>query len=174
MHKTIFTIGHSTRTTDEIIDLLNTFGINQLLDVRSFPGSRRCPWFGKEAIKKSLEDASISYLHLPNIGGRRYQKDIDENHAAWREAAFRNYASYAANSEEFQSGLKELLDLSDIKTSAIMCSEAVWWRCHRRIITDYLIHNGCEVRHILSQKNCPIAEMTEFAKPSGPIINYPL
>jgi uncharacterized protein (DUF488 family) len=144
----IWTIGHSTREIDSFVSLLKENGIKLLVDVRSWPGSKRYPQFNKEALAKSLVDAGIRYEHLPELGGRRKPKP-DSRNTAWRNASFRGYADYM-ETEEFRNGVQRLLDLSrESGPAAIMCAEAVWWRCHRSLISDYLKVRGIDVMHIL-------------------------
>jgi uncharacterized protein (DUF488 family) len=145
----IWTIGHSTRTIDEFISLLKENGIKLVADVRMFPGSKRYPQFGREALAKSLGESGIPYEHFPELGGRRNPKP-DSHNTAWRNASFRGYADYM-ETKQFQKGVKRLLELaSEAGPVAIMCAEAVWWRCHRSLISDYLKARGIEVMHVLS------------------------
>jgi uncharacterized protein (DUF488 family) len=145
----IWTIGHSTRAIDDFISLLNENGIKLATDVRMFPGSKRYPQFGREALAKSLGESGIRYAHFPELGGRRKAK-ADSRNTAWRNASFRGYADYMAT-EQFQKGSERLLEFSrEIGSTAIMCAEAVWWRCHRSLISDYLKARGIEVMHILA------------------------
>lgn len=161
----IFTIGHSTRTADEVAALLREAGVDLLVDVRRFPGSRRHPQFNAEAIAATLAENGIGYRHLAALGGRRAaERDPAARHTLWREPGFRNYAGYA-ESAAFRAGLDELLRLERTHRPAIMCAEAVWWRCHRRIITDYLLVAGREVRHILGPHKIEPARLTEGAAP---------
>ena len=144
----VWTIGHSTRTIDKFISLLQEHGIKLLVDVRSLPGSKRYPQFNKEALAESLGKAGICYEHFPEFGGRRKPRP-DSPNAAWRNESFRGYADYM-ETEEFDQAVKRLLDLAaDAEPAAIMCAEAVWWRCHRSLISDYLKAGGIEVIHIL-------------------------
>jgi uncharacterized protein (DUF488 family) len=144
----IWTIGHSTRTIDEFISLLRENGIKLVADVRMFPGSKRYPQFGREALAKSLGESSIRYEHFPELGGRRKAK-TDSRNTAWRNASFRGYADYM-ETEQFQNGIERLLDVAaKAGPTAIMCAEAIWWRCHRSLISDYLKARGIEVMHIL-------------------------
>jgi uncharacterized protein (DUF488 family) len=145
----IWTIGHSTRTIDEFISLLKENGTKLVADVRMFPGSKRYPQFGREALAKSLGESGIRYEHFPELGGRRNPKP-DSHNTAWRNASFRGYADYM-ETKQFQKGVKRLLELaSEAGPVAIMCAEAVWWRCHRSLISDYLKARGIEVMHVLS------------------------
>jgi uncharacterized protein (DUF488 family) len=144
----IWTIGHSTRAIDVFISLLGEHGIRLLVDVRSLPGSKRYPQFNKEALANSLGKSGINYEHFPELGGRRKAQPESKN-IAWRNASFRGYADYM-ETDEFDKGVKRLLDLAaDAGPTVIMCAEAVWWRCHRSLISDYLKARGIEVIHIL-------------------------
>lgn len=144
----IWTIGHSTRGIDVFISLLGEHGIRLLVDVRSLPGSKRYPQFNKEALANSLGKSGINYEHFPELGGRRKAQPESKN-IAWRNASFRGYADYM-ETDEFDKGVKRLLDLAaDAGPTVIMCAEAVWWRCHRSLISDYLKARGIEVIHIL-------------------------
>jgi uncharacterized protein (DUF488 family) len=143
----IWTIGHSTRTIDDFISLLNENGIKLAADVRMFPGSKRYPQFGREALAKSLGESGIRYEHFPELGGRRKAK-LDSRNTAWRNASFRGYADYM-ETEQFQKGIERLLEVAaEAGPTAIMCAEAVWWRCHRSLIADYLKARGVEMLHI--------------------------
>lgn len=144
----IWTIGHSTRAIDEFISLLKGNEIKLLADVRAFPGSRRYPQFNKEALAKSLNAHGIGYEHFPELGGKRKSRP-DSRNTAWRNASFRGYADYM-ETDQFQRGIDRLLAFAaDAGPTAIMCAEAVWWRCHRSLIADCLKARGVEVLHIL-------------------------
>jgi uncharacterized protein (DUF488 family) len=144
----IWTIGHSTRTIDEFISLLKQHGIKLLADVRLLPGSKRYPQFNKETLANSLGKVGIRYEHFPEIGGRRRAR-LDSKNTAWRNESFRGYADYM-ETDEFRNGVERLLNLATrAGPAAIMCAEAVWWRCHRSLISDYLKVRGIEVMHIL-------------------------
>ena len=145
----IWTIGHSTRGIDEFISLLKENQIKLLVDVRTFPGSKRYSQFNKETLAQSLTAQGIRYEHFPELGGKRKSKP-DSRNTTWRNASFRGYADYM-ETEQFQKGIVRLLDVVEkAGPSAIMCAEAVWWRCHRSLIADYLKARGAEVLHILS------------------------
>ena len=144
----IWTIGHSTRSIDEFVDLLREFEIRVLVDVRHYPGSRRYPHFHREALSRSLGEAGIRYEHMVELGGRRTARP-DSRNLAWRNASFRGYADYM-ESEPFLVGVERLLDIARGARTAIMCSEAVWWRCHRSMIADLLKAKGVTVLHILT------------------------
>jgi uncharacterized protein (DUF488 family) len=145
--KTIWTIGHSTHSLQEFIAILDSFKIELLADIRSYPGSRRYPHFNKGALEISLPTICISYIHLPELGGRR-QVQPDSKNTSWRNPAFRGYADYM-ETNEFKTGIERLETLARGKRTAYMCSEAVWWRCHRSLISDYLKVQGWKVIHIM-------------------------
>ncbi|MEP6926029.1 MAG: DUF488 domain-containing protein [Ginsengibacter sp.] len=140
MQKVIYTIGHFTKTLDEFITLLQTFSIQMLVDVRSYPGSRRYPYFNKENILKVLPARDIFYLHIPYLGGKR-KTSCQSKNTAWKNEAFRGYADYM-ETDEFKKGIDELTQTGTNYRTAFMCSEAVWWRCHRSMIADYLKAGG--------------------------------
>lgn len=144
----LWTIGHSTRTIDEFISLLQANQIRLLVDVRSLPGSKRYPQFNKETLADSLGKGGIHYEHIPELGGRR-KAHRDSHNTAWRNASFRGYADYM-ETKEFHKGIERLIDVAaEFAPTAIMCAEAVWWRCHRSLVSDYLKARGIEVIHIL-------------------------
>jgi len=161
----VFTIGHSTRTLAEFVALLRQVDVTLLVDVRSIPRSRTAPQFNADTLPGSLADAGIGYQHLSTLGGRRHRtKDAAPSHNEyWRVAAFRNYADYA-ESAAFQSGLAALRELATGRRSAVMCAEAVWWRCHRRIIADYLLSTGMRVEHIMGAGQVVAATLTPGAQ----------
>lgn len=150
---TIYTIGHSTRTIDEFIDLLKQHAIEVLVDIRSFPMSRRLPHFNRENMEKSLAEAQIEYRWMKDLGGRRKRILQDSPNIALRNDAFRNYADYMLTAP-FRGAIEELLQLAAKKRTAYMCAEAVYFRCHRMLVSDYLTAHGHHVRHILD-KNEP-------------------
>jgi uncharacterized protein (DUF488 family) len=144
----IWTIGHSTRSIEDFIAALEANAIKLLVDVRSLPGSNRYPQFNKEALARSLGEHGIRYEHFPELGGLRKPKK-DSRNTAWRNASFRGYADYM-ETEEFRKGVERLIDLAQqTGPAAIMCAEAVWWRCHRALISDFLKARGIEVTHII-------------------------
>jgi uncharacterized protein (DUF488 family) len=144
---TVWTIGHSTRTIEEFLNLLRENGIQALADVRRFPGSRRHPQFGQQQLADSLRNAGIDYIHMPQLGGRRPALRNSVN-TAWRNPAFRGYADYMGT-PAFEAGAQDLIRLASSKPTAIMCAEALWWQCHRGLISDYLKVCGWKVLHIL-------------------------
>ncbi len=159
----IWTIGHSTRSIDVFISLLEENGIKLLTDVRSLPGSKRYPQFNKEALSESLSARGIRYEHFPELGGRRKSNPNSRN-TAWRNASFRGYADYM-ETEQFQQGILRLLALArEAGPAAIMCAEAVWWRCHRSLISDYLKACDIEVMHILNANKIQPHPFTSAAR----------
>ncbi|MEP6636217.1 MAG: DUF488 domain-containing protein [Acidobacteriota bacterium] len=148
---TVWTVGHSTHTADDFIKILKAHEISALVDVRSFPGSRRYPHFNQQELAGSLRTASINYHHLPSLGGRRRPLPNSRN-TAWRNASFRAYADYM-ESPEFKDGIQQLLVLACADRTAIMCAEALWWRCHRGLVSDYLKAHGSLVLHIMNEAN---------------------
>jgi uncharacterized protein (DUF488 family) len=175
MRHPFFTIGHSSRPIGEFIDLLTASEIGVVVDVRTVPRSRANPQYNLEALPESLSGFKIAYEHVAELGGLRARaKDIaPEVNAFWQNQSFHNYADYAV-SGGFRSGLTRLRDLGRLRRCAVMCAEAVWWRCHRRIIADYLVAGGDQVFHILAPGKVAIASLTTAARP-GPedTVTYP-
>ena len=170
-----FTIGHSTRSLDEFISLLEHAGVKTVADVRTIPRSKTNPQFNTETLPHALAASGIDYAHLAKLGGlrgRQKGKPVSPN-MFWDNTSFRNYADYAAT-ETFRTGLRELQDIGHDWNAAIMCAEAVWWRCHRRIIADYLIAQGETVFHILGPNKIEPAHITPAAQasPDGTLV-YP-
>ncbi|MBK5208922.1 MAG: DUF488 domain-containing protein [Flavobacteriaceae bacterium] len=145
---TIYTIGHSTRNLEEFLNMLQSFDIKILADIRSLPGSRRFPHFNKENLKISLEEASIQYIHLADLGGRRKVKKDSKNNR-WNNDSFKGYADYMETSA-FENAMVKLEHIAIEQPTAYMCSEAVWWRCHRSMVSDYLKAKGWTVLHIMA------------------------
>ncbi len=146
-NKTIWTIGHSTRSLEEFIGMLHSFNIELIADIRSFPGSRMFPQYNKEELEVSLPQNNIQYVHLKDLGGRR-KGNRDSKNTGWRHIAFRSYADYMETGA-FKHGIKELEEIALKRHTAYMCSEAVWWRCHRSMVSDYLKLQGWKVMHIM-------------------------
>jgi len=146
---TLYSIGHSNRGLGDFLTLLTGNGIEALADIRQFTRSRANPQFNAETFAAALADNGIAYEHIAPLGGRRSSRLADSPNGLWEHPAFRSYADYAMT-EAFESGLVRLLELASEKRTAIMCAEAVWWRCHRRIVSDYLLARGDNVLHILS------------------------
>jgi uncharacterized protein (DUF488 family) len=164
---TVFTIGHSTRPIEEFIALLRESAIEMLVDIRAIPGSRHNPQFGAEPLRVALTDAGIAYRHMPALGGRRSSRaGTPSPNGLWRHAAFRAYADYALTMP-FREALAELLALVRTRRCAIMCAEAVWWRCHRRIVADYLLAAGESVGHIMAPHEVEPAQLTPGAQPGA-------
>ena len=161
----LFTVGHSTRSIAEFTNLLVENGIEHLFDVRAIPHSRRMPQFGIDQLPASLRDIGIAYEHMPALGGRRRaEKGAPPSpHTYWRIEAFRHYADYA-ESPAFADALDYVLDRAKQQRSGIMCAEALWWRCHRRIITDYALARGVSVIHIMGHGKTEPATMTPGAQ----------
>lgn len=147
--KIIYTIGHSTRSEEEFIAILTSFKIELLADIRTYPGSKRYPHFNKEALQQRLHGQDILYQHFPELGGRRKPLK-DSKNTAWRNDAFRGYADYMETGD-FKNGIKNLEELAVQCKVAYMCSEAVWWRCHRSSVSDYLKSKGWQVMHIMNE-----------------------
>jgi uncharacterized protein (DUF488 family) len=148
MPNELWTIGHSTHPLEEFLAWLKEFKIELLVDVRSYPGSRKMPWFNKEVLPAELEAAGISYFHILALGGRR-KVAKDSVNTVWRHPAFRGYADYMLNDPAFEEGLNELKKLAKKQRVCIMCSEVLWWRCHRSMISDRLKADGWHVHHIM-------------------------
>lgn len=163
--KVILTIGHSTRSLEEFIALLRENAVDCLVDVRAFPGSRRHPQFNKQGLEESLPAAGIAYAHMRALGGRRKASEVpgESPNTLWRNESFRRYADYALGAE-FQAALAGLAKLAGEKRCAMMCSEAVWWRCHRRIIADWLLARDWHVVHIMGEGKAEAASLTPGAR----------
>jgi uncharacterized protein (DUF488 family) len=166
----IWTIGHSTRTLDDFLEMLGTNGIEAVADVRSYPGSRRYPHFNARELESSLTKSGIDYVPLKKLGGRRRAR-ADSPNTVWRSAAFRGYADYMETAE-FKEGIDELLELSRKRRTVLMCAEAVWWRCHRSLISDYLKVSGGTVEHIMDGKNNVIHPFTAAARITDGELTY--
>ena len=164
----VFTIGHSNRTTAEFVDLLNESRVQLVVDVRVMPRSRANPQFNQEVLPVDLELRQIGYEHLVELGGLRSRAGVrsPSPNALWSNRSFRNYADYALT-EPFREGLMRLRSLALERRCALMCAEAVWWRCHRRIIADYLLVEGREVWHIMGRGSVVPARLTPGAEKTG-------
>lgn len=169
---TIFTIGHSTRTPEEFVELLKTYSITTLIDVRTIPRSRHNPQFNKEILPYTLKPHGIKYIHMPEIGGLRHPKR-DSINLAWRNSSFRGYADYM-QTQEFTDNLLKIIALSRENCLALMCAEALPWRCHRSLISDALVVRRVKVEHIISTTSCLNHELNEMAHVEGTQITYPL
>jgi len=188
MSNSLWTVGHSTRPIDEFIGLLHAHGIQLLVDVRTVPKSRYNPQFNRDQLALSLKTAGVTYAHMPSLGGLRKPKK-DSINTGWRNDSFRGYADYMQTGE-FQRAIEELMAYgTGIKTpvspahagraethpsrTAVMCAEAVPWRCHRSLIADALVSRGCEVRHIMSETKADEHRLTSFARVEREYITYP-
>ena len=167
---TIWTIGHSTRTLDEFLGLLADYRIEAIADVRRFPGSRRHPHFASEALAETLPAHGITYQWLPQLGGRR-KVQPDSPNTAWRNASFQAYADYIATAA-FAEGLAALLKMAAARRTALMCAEAVWWRCHRSLIADVLKLRGIEVIHIIDASHSTLHPYTSPARIVDGALSY--
>ncbi len=169
---TVYTIGHSTREHAELFAMLRRNGVTLLCDIRSYPSSRFCPQWNRQAVIDALP-ADIGYTHLPALGGKRQALPASESiNRGWRNAAFRGYADYMQTAA-FQAGLAELLELAATQTLAIMCAETLPWRCHRSLVTDALIARGAQVRDIMSMTATRPAVMHAFAHVQDGRVSYP-
>ena len=174
LRPTYYTIGHSTHTVENFIALLRRAGVRSVVDVRTLPRSRSNPQFNTEVLPSALADAGIGYEHIAALGGlrsRRRELPAEVN-AFWQNASFHNYADYAM-SPHFAEGLARLRELGRIAPCAVMCAEALWWRCHRRIIADYLLAGSDAVQHIMADGKVVAASLTPAAQPVERGLTYP-
>jgi len=177
----LYTVGHSTRSLDEFLELLGAHRVRQLGDIRTVPRSRRHPHFAIDALSVSLPRVGIAYRHFPGLGGLRKPR-ADSPNTAWRHSGFRAYADYMAT-RAFETAIEQLLEFARASASegfeggaprtVIMCAEAVWWRCHRQLVADALVARGVEVRHISTGRAAPPHELTEFARVVDGKVSYP-
>jgi uncharacterized protein (DUF488 family) len=170
--KMIWTIGHSTHSFEEFVAMLRSFSIELVADIRSYPGSRKFPQFNKEELELSLPQTNIQYVHLKDLGGRR-KVNPDSKNTGWRNAAFRGYADYM-ETDAFQNGVSELVKRAFDQRTAYMCSEAVWWRCHRSMVSDYLKLQGWQVMHIMGVGKAEEHPYTAPARIVNGALNYEL
>ena len=168
---TLVTIGHSTRSIDEFIELLKDHGVKEIVDVRSVPKSRHCPQFNSDSLSESLRKADLHYAHIEKLGGLRHSRK-DSINLGWRNASFRGYADYMAT-PEFSEGLDALMRVARSRKTAIMCAEAVPWRCHRSLIADAMTEKGWTVRDILSAKAPSLHRLTPFLQVVNGQLTYP-
>jgi len=168
---TVFTVGHSTLPIERFLALLAAYGIERLADVRTVPRSRRNPQFNADALRESLATAGISYVPLGELGGLRKPR-ADSPNSGWRNESFRGYADYM-QTPEFEAGLARLVELGAKQRTAIMCAEAVPWRCHRSLVADALVARGIGAVEILSETSYRDHAMTPFAHVSGTAVTYP-
>jgi uncharacterized protein (DUF488 family) len=167
----LYTIGHSTRTIEDFVALLEAHAVTQVADVRAFPMSRRLPHFNRELLAGSLHQQEMVYRHVPALGGRRRPRP-DSANGGWQHESFRGYADYMATAE-FEAGLDELRQFAVAGRTAVMCAESLWWRCHRRLIADALVARAVPVFHIMSGDRAEPHEMTPFAAVHGTRVTYP-
>ena len=171
MSLSLWTLGHSTRPIDEFIGVLRAHGISLLVDVRTVPRSRYNPQFNRDALAQSLPNAGLQYRHLPELGGLRKPKRDSVNNG-WRNASFRGYADYM-QTEDFHRAIDALMALGSREKTAVMCAEAVPWRCHRSLIADALVSRGWDVRHIMSSEKAAPHTLTSFARLEKGTLTYP-
>lgn len=169
--RTVLTIGHSNRPLEEFLRLLQAHGATLIADVRKMPGSRRNPQFGRDVLPESLRQAVIGYIHMPGLGGLRRRRP-DSPNDGWKNASFQGYADYMLT-PEFEASLQELLDRARDERVALMCAEAVPWRCHRSLIADALVVRGVAVEHILSASRTQPHTLRDWARVRGTRITYP-
>lgn len=169
---TIYTLGHSSRSAEAFIAILRHYSITMVADVRRFPGSRRHPHFKAEVLRERLQENGIAYRHFEALGGRRSGSPPESPNTGWENRAFRAYADYALT-EAFQAQLDELIALARGEVPALVCSEAVFWRCHRRIIADWLRVRGCEVVNIYDVRRAEAHRLPSFADISDGRLTYP-
>jgi len=167
----ILTIGHSTHPIEEFVALLNAHDVRQLIDVRTIPKSRRNPQFNRDELAAALKRSKILYKHVPELGGLRHPRK-DSINTAWQNASFRGYADYM-QTQQFDQSLRELMQEAATRRTAIMCAEAVPWRCHRSLIADALAARGVEVEHIMSPTTRKPHSFTPFARIEGQTVTYP-
>jgi uncharacterized protein (DUF488 family) len=170
----VFTVGHSTRTIAEFVELLRAGRVEMLVDIRSHPRSRTNPQYNLDTLPDALATYQVGHVRITELGGRRPKSKTvpPEVNAYWTNQSFHNYADYAL-SEEFRAGLAQLRQLADQRRCAVMCSEAVWWRCHRRFVADYMLHEGREVLHLMGNDRVEPAKMTPGARSAGESLVYP-
>lgn len=170
----VYTVGHSTRSIVEFVELLKQGRIDQVVDIRSTPRSRTNPQFNLDALPEALSTWQIGHVRIAELGGRRTKSKVvaPEVNGFWTNQSFHNYADYAL-SAEFRFGLSRLIESSGERRCAIMCSEAVWWRCHRRFVADYLLHEGREVFHLMGTTRVDVAKMNIAARADGVSLVYP-
>lgn len=167
----VMTVGHSTRTLDEFISLLQTHAVARVVDVRTIPRSRHNPQFNQDSLPDALKNAGLGYVHLPGLGGLRHAKP-DSINIGWRNASFRGYADYM-QTPEFEQSLGDLIQMARQEQIAIMCAEAVPWRCHRSLIADALLVRGIRAEDIMSPTRRTVHMLTPFAKVRGTTLTYP-
>ncbi|GAB2178910.1 DUF488 domain-containing protein [Dongia sp. agr-C8] len=173
-HLPVFTIGHSTRTIPEFVTLLRAGEARLVVDIRRMPRSRTNPQYNEDRLPQALKHFQIGYLRMGELGGLRKKSEVAPDvNGFWTNVSFHNYADYAL-SAAFQAGFERLLQVSAERRTAIMCAEAVWWRCHRRIVADYLLNAGRSVYHLMANDRVEPARLSDGAVPAGARIQYPV
>jgi uncharacterized protein (DUF488 family) len=157
---------------EEFVSALRAYDVTLVVDVRRFPGSRRNPQFGSDAMAAALDENGVGYRHAEALGGRRSSPETDSPNGAWENDSFRAYADYALT-DEFQTALDELVAFAEAEVPVIVCAEAVYWRCHRRIVADWLLARGCEVIDVYDADRAEEHELTRFAEVSDGRVTYP-
>ncbi len=168
----VFTLGFSNRSWEETVDILQSFGIKWLVDIRTLPGSRHTPQFDKENLERLLPAIGVNYIHMKSLGGLRKLKFSDPSNAGWRNASFRSYADYM-QTPAFEEALRELIGIFKSSTTVYTCTEAVFWRCHRALVSDALMLRGFRPGHIFNARKCEPHRITDFARIEGTRITYP-
>jgi uncharacterized protein (DUF488 family) len=171
MSVTVLTVGHSNRSFEAFVRILRAQGIERLADVRTVPRSRHNPQFNTEALAQTLPGFGIAYVHLPRLGGLRRPRQ-DSRNTAWRNSGFRGYADHMETAE-FDEAVEGLIDLAREKRTAVMCAEAVYWRCHRALLADALVSRGVNVLHVMDEKKTEPHRLTRFAKIVDGGVTYP-
>lgn len=167
-----YTLGFSNRTWDQTLEILQTCGIRRLVDIRTLPGSKHTPQFNLEHLQQALPKAGVEYVHMKSLGGLRKPRKDSTLNSAWQNSGFRGYADYM-QSGQFESALDELILLLKEQTTVYCCTEAVFWRCHRQLVSDALSVRGYRIGHIFSASKIEMHSLTQFAKPEGTRITYP-
>jgi uncharacterized protein (DUF488 family) len=168
----VHTMGFSNRTWDDTLEILRAFEIRRLVDIRTLPGSRHTPQFNLEHLKTALPAAAIEYFHMKTLGGLRKPLKNSSTNAGWRNDSFRGYADYM-QTQEFEVALNELIRLFLEKPTVYVCTEAVFWRCHRQLVSDALVIRGYHVGHIFSASKVEAHKLTQFLKAQGTAVTYP-
>jgi uncharacterized protein (DUF488 family) len=168
----VYTIGFSNRTWDDTLEILRKFGIRRLVDIRTLPGSKHTPQFNLEHLQKALPESGIDYVHMKSLGGLRKPLKESSTNAAWKNDSFRGYADYM-QTPEFESALGKLIGLFSEMTTAYACTEAVFWRCHRQLVSDALVVRGHRVGHIFNASKVEEHKLTQFVKAQGTAVTYP-
>ena len=167
-----YTMGFSNRTWEQTIEILRAFHIRRLVDIRTLPGSKHTPWFNLEHLKAALPANGVEYIHMKNLGGLRKPRKESTLNSAWQNTGFRGYADYM-QTEEFEVALAELKRLLKEKTTVYCCTEAVFWRCHRQLVSDALLVCGCRIGHIFGPSKAEEHQLTKFVRVDGTRVTYP-